>query len=57
MINSSLTWSVHLKVTLFCVNKKGKSRVKVHLSQTDYPNVTQVIGVFYTTQAPIALCP
>lgn len=33
------------------VNKKGKVPVKVHLSQTDYPKVTQTSRMFYTERA------
>lgn len=52
-VNMSLTSTVDLKVIPLFVNKKGKARVKVHLSQTDYPKVTQVSGMFYTKQAHI----
>lgn len=46
----SLTWTIDLKVIPLCVNKKGKVTVKVHLSLTDYPKVTQETGMFYTEQ-------
>lgn len=48
--NMSLAWQVQLKVIPSHVNKKGKPRVKVRFSQTDYSNVTQVPGMFYTRQ-------
>lgn len=53
----SLTSTVDLKVIPLFVNKKWKARVKVHLSQTDYPKVTQVSGMIYTEQAHIDHCP
>lgn len=49
-VNMSLTWTIDLKVSPLCVNKKGKVTVKVHLSLTDYPKVTQETGMFYTEQ-------
>lgn len=49
----SETSAVDLKVIPLCAKKKGKARVKVRLSQTDYPKVTQVAGMFYTEQAQI----
>lgn len=50
-VNVSLTSAVDLKVIPLCVNKTGKVTVKVHLSQTDYPEVTQVSGMFNLHQA------
>lgn len=47
-VNVSLTSATELKAIPFCVNKKGKVRVKVHLSQSDDPEVTQVTRMFYT---------
>ena len=52
----SLTSTIDLKVIPLCVNKKGKVMVKVHLSQTDYPKVTQVSGMFYTTVCDVVGC-
>lgn len=48
-----LDLSVYLKVIPLIVKKKGQATVKVHLSQTDYPKVTQVTGMFYTERAHI----
>lgn len=47
-VNMSLTSTADLKVIPLFVNKKDEVTVKVHLSQTDYPKVTQVTGMFYT---------
>lgn len=45
-VNVSSNSAVDLKVIPLCVNKTRKVTVKVHLSQTDYSEVTQVSGMF-----------